>query len=155
MDIRFIVFLALVATFSFIYWPKINKHLATAFRVRCPGCDGTGLCKRVAGHGKPHPCCHNCGEVYVPLAWVPISFVGTWHEPKKPWSEDGWHWSEYPEQSTTIQYVLIGRGWTRGSLRQLLENGRPRRFPGLPRLSRMPDTKTEYHEAPKASDHAV
>jgi ribosomal protein S27E len=155
MNLRIIIVLAVAAIVVLAKWLTIKKYLSTAFRVRCPGCDGTGLCKSTAAHGNPHACCRNCGDVYVPSSWVPERFVGSWHDPKKPWSEAGWHWSEYPEQSTTIQYVLIGRGWTRGSLRPLLENGKPRRFPGNPRLSRMTDTKTEYHEAHQETDHAV
>jgi hypothetical protein len=73
------------------------------FRVRCPDCDGTGLC---TGRGSkiPHSCCGDCGRVYVPEFWEP---------------------------DVSERYAMIGSGWVTGTLWQRIRRGGPLRRIGV------------------------
>jgi hypothetical protein len=46
----------------------------TYWRVKCDGCDGTGLCKG-QNQLEPHSCCGDCLRRWVKLADVPAGFM--------------------------------------------------------------------------------
>jgi hypothetical protein len=48
----------------------------TYWRVRCDGCEGTGLCKG-PNQLEPHSCCGGCHRRWVNLADVPAGFMNS------------------------------------------------------------------------------
>ena len=109
------------------------------FRVRCPDCDGTGLC---TGRGSkiPHSCCGDCGRVYVPEFWVPYGFKGNWRE-------------RNAQPDVSERYVMIGSGWVTGTLWQRIRRGGPLRRIGvqnrpedLPALTARQKRHAEMHQ---------
>lgn len=94
-------------------------------RVRCDGCDGTGLC---AGNniGAPHSCCGDCSRAWVPASWVPDDFEGTRCEPHE-------RLRLLDHEREGEPSVLIGTGWVWGSPWRRLRLGGPRKKLGARR----------------------
>ena len=70
----------------------------TYWKVKCADCHGTGICHGTqAGQpsSRPHSCCGDCGNKYVPRSKVPDNFepktgdmvlIGTGIMYRRPWS---------------------------------------------------------------------
>lgn len=119
-----------------------------SFRVRCDGCNGTGLCMS-PNPLFPHSCNGDCKRVYVPESWVPTDFKGNWHEPGERFL-DLYYWPHlpgtYPDNNK--RYALIGCGWIKGSLWQRLRRSGPRKQLGVQGKPHPPETA-----APKVCQH--
>lgn len=94
-------------------------------RVRCDGCDGTGLC---AGDDQsfPHSCCGDCSRAWVPASWVPAGFNGGRREPYE-------RTKLLDLERVDEASVLVGTGWVWGSLWQRLLRGGSRERVGVSR----------------------
>ena len=54
---------------------------ARVFKIRCPDCDGTGICQEKPWPpGRPHSCCGDCARVLIPRAMAPEGFKGCEYE---------------------------------------------------------------------------
>ena len=116
-----------------------------SFKVRCDGCDGTGLCT-APNPSFPHSCDGQCRRVYVPESWVPENFKGNWHEPgEKILGLTGYYWPFIgdPYPNTNKRYAMIGCGWVYGSLLQRLRKGGPRKQLGRQDRHHPPDVVAE------------
>ena len=93
------------------WWPR-------ACKVRCPQCQGTGICLnddgKMAGMGLgapgPHSCCGDCGRTRVPVLYVT---------------------APYTYALSDDNTVIVGVGWVPGSPWQRLRRGGPRKQLGV------------------------
>jgi hypothetical protein len=120
------------------------------WKVRCEGCDGTGLCT-APNPLFPHSCDGDCRRIYVPESWVPADFKGNWHEPgeRLVGTDNVPFWPFPKEISPDIneRYAFIGCGWVRGSLWQRLVRGGPRKLLGVQTRpsSKVTTTPSSHH----------
>jgi hypothetical protein len=129
-----------------------------SFRVRCDGCDGTGLCT-APDPLFPHSCDGDCKRIYVPESWVPPDFKGNWHEPgERLVGTDNITFWPFPDEirpDINERYAFIGCGWIHGSLWQRLRKGGPRKMLGIqnrPAAPKKPTPSlTNQHPAHKSA----